>query len=138
VSLSDLSLVYISCSGSRAQANMTVGSVNIMRYGAGPNGVMRTLGQYMLGSGATFGQVQKMAFHQGVTNEALDSSCQLARPSARIPLQLSPRPTETPEGIHSSSQESNSVLDKHKKYPVSCFRSLKDGPISVYTVYMKT
>ncbi|TAQ83214.1 hypothetical protein B7494_g8462 [Chlorociboria aeruginascens] len=31
------------------------GSVNIMRYGAGPNGVMRTLGQYMLGSGATFG-----------------------------------------------------------------------------------
>jgi hypothetical protein len=33
------------------------GSVNIMRYGAGPNGVMRTLGQYMLGSGATFGYV---------------------------------------------------------------------------------
>ncbi|KAH8655142.1 reactive mitochondrial oxygen species modulator 1-domain-containing protein [Tricladium varicosporioides] len=31
------------------------GSVNIMRYGAGPNGVMRSLGQYMLGSGATFG-----------------------------------------------------------------------------------
>lgn len=33
------------------------GSVNIMRYGAGPNGVMRSLGQYMLGSGATFGYV---------------------------------------------------------------------------------
>ena len=32
-----------------------LGSVNIMRFGAGPNGVMRTLGQYMLGSGATFG-----------------------------------------------------------------------------------
>ncbi|EQB44642.1 Protein MGR2 [Colletotrichum siamense] len=31
------------------------GSVNIMRYGAGPNGIMRTLGQYMAGSGATFG-----------------------------------------------------------------------------------
>lgn len=31
------------------------GATNIMRFGAGPNGVMRTLGQYMLGSGATFG-----------------------------------------------------------------------------------
>ncbi|CAF9933242.1 subunit of TIM23 translocase complex [Imshaugia aleurites] len=31
------------------------GGFNIMRYGAGPSGPMRTLGQYMLGSGATFG-----------------------------------------------------------------------------------
>jgi len=31
------------------------GGVNIVRFGAGPNGLMRTLGQYMIGSAATFG-----------------------------------------------------------------------------------
>ncbi|ROT40981.1 hypothetical protein SODALDRAFT_330703 [Sodiomyces alkalinus F11] len=31
------------------------GTYSIFRYGAGPNGIMRTLGQYMLGSGSTFG-----------------------------------------------------------------------------------
>jgi hypothetical protein len=32
-----------------------LGAVSIFQYGAGPNGVMRTLGKFMLGSGATFG-----------------------------------------------------------------------------------
>ncbi|KAF5132898.1 Protein mgr2 [Metarhizium anisopliae] len=31
------------------------GTVNIFRYGAGTQGIMRTLGQYMLVSGTTFG-----------------------------------------------------------------------------------
>ncbi|GAB7359701.1 hypothetical protein MBLNU230_g6876t1 [Neophaeotheca triangularis] len=31
------------------------GATNIIRFGPGPNGMMRTLGQYMLGSSATFG-----------------------------------------------------------------------------------
>ncbi|KAJ5903048.1 hypothetical protein N7504_005431 [Penicillium tannophilum] len=31
------------------------GAVVILQHGAGPNGVMRTLGKYMVGSGATFG-----------------------------------------------------------------------------------
>ncbi|KAJ5989328.1 hypothetical protein N7481_004538 [Penicillium waksmanii] len=35
-----------------------IGTVTIFQYGAGPNGVMRTLGKYMLGSGATFGVIR--------------------------------------------------------------------------------
>ncbi|KAF8454771.1 reactive mitochondrial oxygen species modulator 1-domain-containing protein [Terfezia claveryi] len=31
------------------------GGYTILKHGAGPNGVMRSLGQYMLGSAATFG-----------------------------------------------------------------------------------
>ena len=34
------------------------GGFNIFRYGAGPNGVMRTLGQNMLGMGTMFGCVK--------------------------------------------------------------------------------
>ena len=35
--------------------DMSQGTVSIFQYGAGPNGVMRTLGKFMLGSGAMFG-----------------------------------------------------------------------------------
>ncbi|TLS21855.1 uncharacterized protein PpBr36_09274 [Pyricularia pennisetigena] len=31
------------------------GTVTVFRGGAGPNGIMRTIGQYMLASGTTFG-----------------------------------------------------------------------------------
>ncbi|PSK34804.1 Protein MGR2 [Elsinoe australis] len=31
------------------------GATNIIRFGPGPNGMLRTLGQYMVGSAATFG-----------------------------------------------------------------------------------
>ncbi|KAL6713613.1 subunit of TIM23 translocase complex [Lecanora helva] len=38
-----------------AETFLIAGSYNIMKYGGGPSGPARTLGQYMLGSGATFG-----------------------------------------------------------------------------------
>jgi hypothetical protein len=39
------------------------GATNIIRFGPGPNGMMRTLGQYMVGSAATFGYVQRVRRH---------------------------------------------------------------------------
>ena len=38
-------------------AKEVTGGFNILRYGAGPQGPMRSLGQYMFGSAATFGSV---------------------------------------------------------------------------------
>lgn len=58
------------------------GATNIIRFGPGPNGMMRTLGQYMLGSAATFGykylisaKLQKLIL--------LASSCLSVQPSER-------------------------------------------------------
>lgn len=42
----------------RAYNNSAAGVVTIFQYGAGTAGIMRTLGKYMAGSGATFALVQ--------------------------------------------------------------------------------
>ncbi|KAL2065806.1 hypothetical protein VTL71DRAFT_3476 [Oculimacula yallundae] len=58
------------------------GSVNIMRYGAGTNGVGRTLGQYMMGSGATFGffmSIGSMIRTDTISQEALEAFAQAKR-----------------------------------------------------------
>jgi hypothetical protein len=39
------------------------GATNIIRFGPGPNGMMRTLGQYMVGSAATFGYAHSLRGH---------------------------------------------------------------------------
>ena len=51
---------YVICSGRRVRTEQGEGGFSIIRYGAGPNGPMRTLSQYMIGSGATFGYVESL------------------------------------------------------------------------------
>ncbi|KAG9240723.1 reactive mitochondrial oxygen species modulator 1-domain-containing protein [Calycina marina] len=71
------------------------GSVNIMRYGAGPNGVMRSLGQYMLGSGATFGffmSIGSVVRTDTISPEALEA---FAR-SRRRPMIMEYRSNQPP------------------------------------------
>ncbi|OAX85070.1 hypothetical protein ACJ72_00542 [Emergomyces africanus] len=71
-----------------------MGTVAIFQYGAGPNGVMRTLGKYMVGSGATFGFF--MSIGSVIRTEGHPNSYQ-AWARARgtpmmIPRQYHPRP----------------------------------------------
>ena len=82
---------------------LSAGSVNIMRFGAGPNGVMRTLGQYMLGSGATFGYFGVLQYSFKLLISCIASLCPLGPQSAKIQ-----RPRTLPK--HSHDLEGNQSL----------------------------
>ncbi|KAF1983792.1 hypothetical protein K402DRAFT_396262 [Aulographum hederae CBS 113979] len=70
------------------------GATNIIRYGPGPNGMMRTLGQYMAGSGATFGFF--MAIGTTIRTDSPQAATEAFARAKRRPLVL-PREFQHPK-----------------------------------------
>ncbi|KAL8710225.1 MAG: hypothetical protein Q9220_005156 [cf. Caloplaca sp. 1 TL-2023] len=73
------------------------GGFNIMRHGAGSNGVMRTLGQYMLGSGATFGffmSIGSVIRTEGKSQYSAEAFARARRHPIMIRRQIPRRPND--------------------------------------------
>ncbi|EUC34989.1 hypothetical protein COCVIDRAFT_37040 [Bipolaris victoriae FI3] len=69
------------------------GFTNIVRFGPGPNGMLRTLGQYMMGSAATFGFF--MAIGTTIRTESSPIATQAFNSANRRPMIL-PRSFQYP------------------------------------------
>ncbi|KAL8839593.1 MAG: hypothetical protein Q9170_001697 [Blastenia crenularia] len=75
------------------------GGFNIMRYGGGPNGPMRTLGQYMLGSGATFGffmSIGSVIRTEGTSQYSAEAFARARRQPIIMPRQYRRNPHDHP------------------------------------------
>ncbi|KAI1104019.1 reactive mitochondrial oxygen species modulator 1-domain-containing protein [Jackrogersella minutella] len=69
-----------------------IGSVAIFQSGAGPNGIMRTLGRYMLTTGSAFGFF--MSIGSVIRTDASPIAVEAFARAQRRPFIMAPRPDE--------------------------------------------
>lgn len=97
---------------------MQSGTVNIFRYGAGTQGIMRTLGQYMAVSGTTFGYRRNRASMMSPTANAFTDSLCLSDPSFdQMQIQMYTSSTCGRKGDRSSCLQTQHGVDRESVKP---------------------
>lgn len=111
------------------------GATNIIRFGPGPNGMLRTLGQYMLGSAATFGCAREADRYGDRDLTTAGSSCQSERPFEQR-VRLSQRrhfeePRPTMDGLWSFQGDGLVALKRRSNEGIRrLYKTLWEGPDS--------